>query len=69
MNSIKLALLNKLERDVNEAKEIKTSVNGTDDIFIYFSGNRISLDHAVLEYARDYYKNKLDELEKAFEEA
>lgn len=69
MNSIKLALLNKLERDVDEAKEIKTAVNGTDDIFIHFSGNRISLDHAVLEYARDYYNKKLDELEKAFEEA
>lgn len=69
MNSIKLALLNKLERDVDEAKEIKTAVNGTDDIFIYFEGNRIYLDREILEYARKHYDEKLANLEKAFEEA
>lgn len=69
MDSIKLALLNKLDREIDEAEEIETAAKGTNDIFIFFSGNRISLDHEILEYARKYYKEKLDKLKKEFEEA
>lgn len=69
MNVIKLALLNKLAREIDETEEIETAVKGTDGIHIYFSGERISLDHEILEYARTYYKNKLDKLKKEFEEA
>lgn len=69
MNIIKLALLNKLAREVEEAKEIRTAVNGTDEISIYYSGDRIYLDREILEYARKYYDKKLADLEKSFEEA
>ena len=69
MNVIKLALLNKLAREIDETKEIETAVKGTDNIFIFFSGDRISLDHEILEYAREHYKKKLDKLKKEFEEA
>lgn len=69
MDIIKLAVLNRLQRDIEDTEEIETAVKGTDDIYIYFSGERISLDHEILEYARTYYKNKLDKLKKEFEEA
>ena len=69
MNVIKLALLNKLAREVEEAKEIRTAVNGTDEISIWYSGNRINLDNEILEYARKHYDKQLADLEKAFEEA
>ena len=69
MNVIKLALLNKLAREVEETKEIRTAVNGTDEISICYSGNRIYLDREILEYARKHYDKKLADLEKAFEEA
>lgn len=69
MDIIKLAVLNRLQRDIEDTEEIETAVKGTDDIYIYFSGERISLDHEILEYARKYYKNKLDKLKKEFEEA
>ena len=69
MNGITLALLNKLAREIDETEEIETAVKGTDDICIFFSGDRISLDHEILEYAREHYKNKLYKLKKEFEEA
>ena len=69
MDGITLALLNKLDREIDETEEIETAVKGTDNIFIIYSGNRISLDHEILEYAREHYKNKLYKLKKEFEEA
>ena len=69
MNVIKLALLNKLAKEVEETKEIRTAVNGTDEILIYYSGDRIYLDREILEYARKHYAEKLANLEKSFEEA
>ncbi|MBP5379125.1 MAG: hypothetical protein J6Y64_06260 [Ruminococcus sp.] len=69
MNDIKLALLKKLAREIDETEEIETAVKGTDDIFIFFLGDQISLDHEILEYAREHYKNKLYKLKKEFEEA
>ena len=69
MDRIKLALLNRLDQEIDETEDIETAVKGTDDIFIFFSGDRISLDHEILEYARKYYNNKLDKLKKEFEEA
>ncbi len=69
MDIIKLAVLNRLHSDIEDTAEIETAVKGTDSIYIYFSGERISLDHEVLEYAREYYKHKLDKLKKEFEEA
>ena len=69
MTDIKSAILNRLSRDIDETKDIKTAVNATDDIFIYYEGNRISLDHEILEYARGHYNQKLAKLEKEFEEA
>lgn len=69
MDIIKLALLNKLAREVEETEEIRTAVNGTDEISICYSGSRIYLDHEILEYARKYYNDKLNKLKKEFEEA
>lgn len=69
MDIIKLAVLNRLQRDIEDTAEIETAVKGTDEICVYYSGSRIYLDHEILEYARKYYKNKLDKLKKEFEEA
>jgi hypothetical protein len=69
MNIIKLAVLNKLDREINETQEVETAVKCTDDIYVYYSGERISLDHEILEYARKYYNDKLNKLKKEFEEA
>ena len=69
MDIIKLAVLNRLQRDIEDTAEIETAVKGTDEICVYYSGSRIYLDHEILKYARKYYKNKLDKLKKEFEEA
>ena len=69
MDRIKLALLNRLDQEIDETEDIETAVKGTDDIFIFFSGDRISLDYEILEYAREYYGKKLNKLKKEFEEA
>ena len=68
MDGIKLALLNKLDREIDETKEINEALNSTDEILIHYNGS-VYLDHEVLEYARKYYKEKLAKLEKEFEEA
>lgn len=69
MTDIKLAGLNRLSRDINETKDIKTAVNAVDEILIYYSGSSVYLDHEIIEYARKFYQEKLDKLEKEFEEA
>ncbi len=69
MDIIKLAVLNKLDREINETQEIDTAVKCTDDIYVYYSGESISLDREILEYARKYYNDKLNKLKKEFEEA
>lgn len=69
MDIIKLAVLNKLDREINETQEIETAVKCTDDIYVCYSGERISLDREILEYARKYYNDKLNKLKKKFEEA
>jgi hypothetical protein len=69
MDIIKLAVLNRLQRDIEDTAEIETAVKGTDDIYVYYSGERISLDREILEYARKYYNDKLNKLKKEFEEA
>lgn len=68
MDRIKLALLNKLDRNIDETKEIETALKATDEILIHYNGS-VYLDHEILEYARKYYKEKLANLEKEFEEA
>ena len=69
MNVIKLALLNRMAKDIDETAKIEEAVRCVEDISVIFSGERISLDHEVLEFARKHYKDKLAELKKGFEEA
>ena len=49
MDIIKLAVLNRLQRDIEDTAEIETAVKGTDEICVYYSGSRIYLDHEILE--------------------
>ena len=69
MTDIKLAGLNRLSRDIDETKDIKTAVNAVDEILIYYNGSSVYLDREIIEYARKYYQEKLNKLEKEFEEA
>ena len=68
MTPIKLALLNKLDRQIGETEDILTALNVTDEILVLYEGDRIYLDHEVLDFARKYYSNKLAALKKEFEE-
>lgn len=68
MTPIKLALLNKLDRQIEATENILTALNVTDEILVIHAGDRIYLDHEVLDFARKYYSDKLAALKKEFEE-
>lgn len=69
MDKVTLACLNKLAKALDLCAYIEKAVKSTDTVYVFFDNTELSLDKEVLDFAREYYKRKLETLKTEFDNA
>lgn len=69
MDKVTLACLNRLAEALDVCEHTEEAVKATDAVYVFYDNTEIILDKEVLDFAREYYKRKLETLKTEFDNA